>query len=446
MAATAAAKRRNLFVKRMLCGLAACLLLLSGCVATPEPAESGAPYAAWQTTSAAEAPSDPDSEAVSSAVSSAQSAASSGETGAPSEAHSSAVSTVPAQSTTRSTAQRGTGTKATHSAPVKPAKVELINGVPSAPVSAVNVKPYTFKYTLSDGSRKLIIDAQVYEPPTKQLHLFKAEPRLINEAEEKQFIAAVTDSNIKLTPNSNDPRRLRGKDALGELSFVFRFNNFWTFNRKGTAGSYPLKKPSDAHHAPGCKNISAEDALDKARGIVSSFPRLTDMAPSLCAIYDQEQYNGKYITPTGSYGIFFTQYADNLPIPIDYLTGSPIQSRFFFNDNGIYTTYMEAYDLTPTKTYTSWLSLEEAVERLKAHLGSLYFSQYTPVFEISLEYRRDDTKTVTPVWRFCVDQLQVFQKGLDQDKYGATDMVVNAVTGEVSSIYTRYHDSQNKHA
>ena len=415
-------------MKRMLCGLVVCsLLMLSGCVATPEPAESGAPYAAWQTTSAAEAPTDPDSETTSSTISSTQTVASSAEAGLTSAAHDSSISTT----------QQETGTKATHSAPVNPAKVELINGVPSVPVSAVNVDPYTFKYTLSDGSRNLIIDAQVYEPPTKQLHLFKAEPRLIDEAEKKQFIAAITVGDVKFTSDSNEPRRLRGKDAMGDFSFLFHYRSFWTFGRSKAVGNYPLKKPSDAHHAPGCK-ISAEDALDTAISLVSSFPRLADMVPAFFRICDQEEYPGKNITATGYYSVYFMQYADNLPIPADYLSGSTSLSRFFVNDSGIYSTYMGPYDLTPTKTYSSWLSLEEAVGRLKANLGNLYFSQYTPIFEISLEYRLDDERKVTPVWRFCVDQLQVLQKGLDQDKYGANDMVVNAVTGEVSHIYDRY--------
>ncbi len=204
-----------------------------------------------------------------------------------------------------------------------------------------------------------------------------------------------------------------------------------------TAGNRYLGPATDTN-APGCQ-MTFDEAKEKLSQFLQRFS-LGDFRVLKAEIDDQMSYQGAY-SATGSYTFTCAQFADGLPVRTGVQMKEATLGYVSLTDAGYRQARFRALDLTPTREVNAILSLEQVlpiVEKQWVNAG-ICCSEYSPYWRIGLEYMLDGDGNVAPCWRFFEDSSEALRLPVENtDIYVGSDFVVNALTGTVTQVASRY--------
>ena len=294
--------------------------------------------------------------------------------------------------------------------------------------------PTHVQKTMKAGGKTMVVVADVVIPEgVSVLHTFSAVQRSNFDVDGliHTFFGDVTPEY-----RSSAYRAALGRNE-GSLRVGGRYLCFGFTLVEQTAGNRYLG-PATATNAPGCQ-MTFDEAQVKLSQFLQRFS-LGDFRVLKAEINDQMSYQGAY-SATGSYTFTCAQFADGLPIRTGVNMDEATLGYVSMTDAGYRQARFQALDLTPTREVNAILSLEQVlpiVEKQWVNAG-ICCSEYSPYWRIDLEYMLDGDGNVAPCWRFFEDSSEALQLPLENsDIYVGSDFVVNALTGTLTQVASRY--------
>lgn len=147
--------------------------------------------------------------------------------------------------------------------------------------------------------------------------------------------------------------------------------------------------------------------------------------------------------------VIYNQLLDGVPVK-SFIYNSNNQDEYIFDATmamvtldsvGVCNVRVIQYDFNKKEDIDKCLNLDEALAVLQNSLSNTNLNIYTPIteidFEYSLQFGNNGEITAVPCWRFCVDVSQLATMS-DGGNYYCNDIVMNAVTGNLTYIVNRY--------